>query len=302
MNKKIVATMLGITVGGAALITSAYAVMADSSGYDMYKSALKQTKAATSMSVDAGISLSDNGKKLLTVDSKMKEEEKNRSASGIATIEANGKSFTVNLYREGQKTIVKTSDSDVFNVMERDQKKHRFNQNEHTTNSNQNDHQQMAENILDALMVNLKNDIKTNSNADGTKDVTLQLSENDISPVVQSLGAVFVQNAAKHGDDQQQHANKIATPFKQNIKASIPALTQDIKIKNVDITAKIGKDNYLQQQKALLTITGKDASGTEHEVVLGINVNLSHFNDTKADHIDLTGKKVQTVKDEHKAE
>ncbi|UUZ95625.1 hypothetical protein LJK87_14985 [Paenibacillus sp. P25] len=58
--------------------------------------------------------------------------------------------------------------------------------------------------------------------------------------------------------------------------------------------------NHIVEQDAVLTLTGKDASGTAHEVVIDAKLGLSGFDSTTPDQVDLTGKQVQTIDMKHK--
>lgn len=302
-NNKLLAAGVGIGLSGIVLLTSGYTVMADSaSGYDVYKSAIKQTKAANSLTADVNVSLTDNGKQVLAVDGTLKNENNTHLSSGNVSITANGTTQALQMFHQDQQMVVKAANSNVYQVFKDDGKghKHRQDQKQKEDGIDPN-----AEKVIDALMTNLQNSIQVSDISAGGKEVSLKLSESEISPVVQALGSVLLQNAANHQErpDQDHGTNKEKNLFfKQDLKVDLPKLTQDIVVKQVEAKADITKDNLVDQQTVKLTITGKDASGNEHEVVLAIQADLSHFADTKADTVDLSGKQVQIVQKEKREE
>lgn len=293
MNKKklgIFALTLGVS--GTVLLTSAFSVMAGTtSGYDQYKAAFKQTKAVENMTGNLDLTIKDNGKTLITVDSTIKKDIKNHEGSGKINIHGNGKTQTLYVSKQGNKKIFKPSGSDVYYVIQEKERKH------HDPKYHRGEHHQHAEYVIDALMSGLRNDVRAVNKGNGVKEVTLTLSGRQISPVVQALASVFV----KHVTEKHEYGDHHKLPFfnKEEWKSSLPKLTQDIKIKQVSTKAEINKQNLIQEQTAQLIVTGKDAAGKEHEVTLNVKLDLSRFHQTATDKLDLKGKKVQTIQREH---
>lgn len=297
-NRKLLTAGLGVGISSIVLLTNAYTVMADtSSGYDLYKSAIKQTHATKSITADVNVSLTDNGKELLAVQGKVKNEEAANLGSGSMNIKANGAAHTVQFYRQADQVVLKTDDSDSYKVIKPDaNEQHQWKQHH---NANDDGTHPGAEKVIDALMTNLQNDIQVTQASGGGKEVSLHLTQQQISPVVQALASVVLQHAANHHelatDGGQDELERHAPQFAQDLKPELPKLTQDIVVKQVDVKAEITQDNYVGQQEATLTVSGKDDSGASHEMVLTVHTDLSNVGDTKADTIDLTGKKVETI-------
>ncbi|SEN67269.1 hypothetical protein [Lihuaxuella thermophila] len=284
MNKKKLGIFaLSLGVSASVLLTSALSVKAgNASGYDQYKAALKQTKAVENLTGNLDLSIQDNGKKLFTVDSTIRRDLKNHAGNGKINIEANGKKQTLEVYHQENKKIMKASNSEIYYVMNEKEKK---------VHHKSGDRAQKAEFVIDALMSGLRNDIQSVNRTDGSKEVSLNLSEGQISPVVQALVSILVQNAAGHEPDRGHHG---APFFKGELKPDLPELTRDIKIKQVNIKAEINKENRIEEQTAQVLVTGKDAAGKEHQLTIRIRLDLSQFNHTVMDKVDLTGKKVKT--------
>jgi hypothetical protein len=152
---------------------------------------------------------------------------------------------------------------------------------------------QEAENIVDSLVGNLKNYV-TLDESNGTKDIHFALSGSQISPVVNTIGSAVI----KQGTGEQK---RLPDPSKTlgvniaSIKDSLPKLTQDIKIESVTMNASVDADNHITNQVAQISISGKDAQGSAHAVVVKVNMGLSDFNNTTPDTVDLAGKKIENV-------
>jgi hypothetical protein len=298
MNKKKLGMLaLSVGVSGTVLLASGFSAMASStSGYDLYKAAFRQTTAVSNVTGDLSVSVKDNGKNLFAIESTIKRDVKNHDASGKINIQVNGKTQTISVFSQGDKRIIKSSDSDVYYVTQEKEKKYH-----HEKGSHHGDHAQNVESVIDALMSGsgLSNDIHAVDKGNGNKEVTLTLSGNQISPVVQAVGAVLV----KHATQTHEQSDNNNVPFfnkdKEELKSSLPKLTQDIKIKQVSVKAEINNNNLINEQTAQLIVTGKDAAGKEHEVTVNIKLDLSQFNNTVIDKIDLNGKKVETLQPEN---
>ncbi|MNI95432.1 hypothetical protein D3C73_1536990 [compost metagenome] len=72
-----------------------------------------------------------------------------------------------------------------------------------------------------------------------------------------------------------------------------------MQIQNISMNAVVSPANELQQQQVDITFTGLDASGASHTLTASLDIQLSDINDTTPESIDLTGKQVVQVKDDH---
>lgn len=294
MNKKKLGLLaLSVGVSGSVLFASGFSAMANStSGYDQYKAAFKQTRAVSNVTGDLSVSVNDNGKNLFVIDSTIKADIKNHEGSGKINIQENGKNQTLYVYKTRGQAIFKSSDSNIYYVAQEQEKKLPYDKKYH-----RGEHNQDMEYVIDALMSGLRNDIQSVNKGNGDKEVTLTLSGNQISPVVQALSSVLV----KHATENHENGDHGKLPFfnKQDLKSSLPKLTQDIQVKQVSVKAEINNKNLIKEQTAQLIVTGKDAAGQEHELTVSIKLDLSQFNHTVTDKVDLNGKKVETIQREN---
>jgi hypothetical protein len=298
MNRKLALIGTGVTVGTFLLITSAYAGVTESSGYDSFKTAIKTTVAANSMTQAVALSVQDNGNSVLSVNGTVKKNKETDTASADVNVKGAGKEQTINVYNANDKTVLKTGDSDTYKVITGKGEGRFAQMHKEKEDSGQGDNfNKEAENLIDALVGNLKQYVSEAPAVNGAKEIRLSLSGSQIPTVVNAFGSFLVKKAS-HDSVKTNNDNEISNKFGTDmsaLKQALPKLSQDVAITNVDLQATVDGNNFIVKQKANLTIAGKDDSGAAHTVVVSIDLGLSGLNATTPDSIDLTGKQVQTI-------
>jgi hypothetical protein len=279
-----------VGISSVVMITSGFAAMASTSGYSTYKDAIKATRTLDSVALSGTLSLQDNGAALVNVTGNAKANLANETESGSATIDSKGATQTLEVYRQNNQTITKSSAADIYYQEQGRAEKHK------SAKPETKQIPQEVENIIDSLVGNLQNNVNLDTKADGTKVVTVSLSNAQLPPVVNAVGSLFIKNALD-GKEAQKEQAKIPGI---DLISLVPALTQNVKIEQIDVTAEINAANFIQRQEATITVSGKDANGADHQVVLQLNAALNGFNTTTPDTIDLTGKNVQVVQHNNK--
>ncbi|ADG83473.1 hypothetical protein [Thermincola potens] len=293
MNKKLMAILGTVAVGGVLLGTTAFAAISGTSGYDVYKEALKNTYAVNSITPKTEVTVKDNGKLLFKVDAISKLDKEKESMSNSVTVTSGGLQKTVDMYRQDNKTVIKSSDSSVYNVLQRGRERN------HKKEWREDDPGRIKdiENVADALTGTIQNYITLNSNPDGTKEVALQLSDKQISPIINAVASLMVKNLDK---ELKHMGNKpMDFAFENSLQDKLPRLVDNIRVSHIDVEAKINKDNLIQEQTENITITGTDAKGNAHEVVINIDTGFSNYNSTTPDTVDLSGKQVNIISPEN---
>lgn len=288
MNKKLMAGVLIITLGVVMLVTTAFASFSGSSGYDTYKTAIKNMMEVKSFTGNIQVSVTDNGKELTSLDSKVKMnnsiEEKISSSTVIKTVDTQ-KSF--DLFVQNGKAVLKANDSDVYNVFEND-----FNHNgDKEVNRNNPESMKAGEMLIDAFVGNLKNYFITTENTTGEKQIKVQLSDNQIPTWINTLTSL----AIKNHETKEMNLHQNVLDLGEDFNVALPELTEDIRIDNISLTAVINKDNQIKNQIINITLSGKDAEAKKHTLNLSINLALSDLNSTTPDVVDLTGKNIKTI-------
>jgi hypothetical protein len=299
MNKKLALIGTSVTVGTFLLLTSAYAGMAESSGYDSYKTAIKATVSAKSVTQAVAVTVQDNGKNLVGVNATVKRNQDIHAISADVKINGAGTEQTLSVFNADGKTVLKTGDSETYKVIE-GKSVNGHNPAEHSgmeINGQGDNFNKEAENLIDALVGNLKQYVTETPAANGAKEIRLSLSGNQIPTVVNAFGAFLVKKAS-HDSINGESDKTLKTPFGTDfsaLKQALPKLSQDVAITKVDLQAAVDGSGFIVNQKANLTIEGKDVSGAAHTVVISVDLGLSGLNATTPDSIDLTGKQVEAV-------
>lgn len=295
MKKKWV--MLGSAVGisSIVMVTTGLSAMASTSGYDAYKSAIKNTKTIQNVSVQAQSVLQDNGNTLTSANGTFKVSPQDHKASGSVSVKSSGGSEqSIQFYKQADGTVLKSSASDVYYVtQEGKQRKESSKKPENEAMS------QQVETVIDALVGNLKDYVTVDNKADGSKAVSVELTNSQLPAVVNAIAPIAIKQAtSEHKRDKANNDTQSKPiPFNEHtLNANVPQLTQDIKIDKVAIKADINAANYIEHQQADITVSGKDANGAAHVLTLHLNADLSNYNQTTPDTVDLTGKQVQTMK------
>lgn len=286
MNKKLVTLVTSLALGGTMLVTTAFASASEVSGYDTYKSALMNMQTIKSLTLKADISVNDNGNSLIAANSLVKVNKDNETMSSNIDLKAASSEKTVSVFKESDKTITKTSDSDVYNVMQ-------FNKTNGKKDLNKAEGKisperlQSLTNIVDALVGNMKSYFSLSNNADGSKTVSVKLSESQVLPIANAVASAVMKDRSTFDVKE----NKLGS----NLKLDVPKLESDISVTSLDVTANINKDNIIDSQVINVTLVGKDASGVEHNLTAAVDMNISDMNNTTPDSVNLTGKQTKTV-------
>ena len=111
MNKKLLAV---IGISGTLILGSVYSISANTSGYDLYKSALKQTHTADSATVSIKLNVEDNQKSIFSADSIFKSDSVNQ-VNSISTHLANEtETSNMNMYKQDGDWYVMKDGLDTF--------------------------------------------------------------------------------------------------------------------------------------------------------------------------------------------
>jgi hypothetical protein len=283
MNKKPLVIALSLALGMTMFGAAAYANISSSQGYEVYKAAVKSMLPANSLTAQGSVSVSDNGTVILNASGTEKLDRADKTMSGTGTYTANNTTQSCTIYRQDGETIINNSSSDVYNVIKNDLKK--FDQNRQSESSQSISPE--VENIIDLLAANYDNNIALDSNSDGSKTVTLKLDGSQITPLQNALAQLAIKNA----NHEPRHAGTVIE--------GLPQLTDNINLQSVDITARVNDQGQITEQTAVIQLSGQDASGQTHELVINADLNLSGINSTVPDTVDLTGKQVVTRTGQH---
>jgi hypothetical protein len=300
MKKKWMMMGGAIGISGAIMLTTGFTALASTSGYEDYKAALKATQALGSVTIQGNAVLKDNGSILNEATGSLKANLVGETTSGTVKVTGNNAEQSVSLYALPDGQAWKAADSNTYYVKqdkpEQGNKKTADNKEESSWMS------QQVETVIDAVVGQLKNEVVVNQLSDGSKKISIQLDSAQIPAVVQALAPLAFKKLS--GEEETKHKVDATEPQdpenlfnKSLLNFKDVTLTQDIQIQSFSLVAVINASNQIERQQASITFVGKDANGVAHTLDANLDVQLSAFNQTTPDSIDLTGKQVQQIKE-----
>lgn len=293
-KKKLLSYGVPVALSAVILVVSGFSVSAGTSGYEAYKSALKNSEKISSVTTNFQLSITDNGSSVLDAKANVKLDEEGEGTNADFAIHSGTDSRQLQVYHQGDQVVIKNSAQDTYYTLELDEKKENAERKEHRDW----EAPEEIEQVIDALVGNLKQQISLEEGANGKKDVSLHMEGNQLPPIVNAVGSLLVKHGVKHKDADVSDIP--SSSFKEQLfggefDAALPELTDDIRIEAVNLDATINGDNQLERQTLEIDIAGKDEAGAAHEITVAFTAQFSDFNNTTVDEIDLEGKKVEAI-------
>jgi hypothetical protein len=239
------------------------------------------------------------------VQSNLKASLQNEVVSGTVKIDGSAGSQNISLYSQPDGQVWKSDASDTYYV-----KQDQADKDDETAGKETNDDvwfSNQGETVIDALIGNLKNEITSTTGSDGSKNISLQLESAQIPAALQALAPIAfkqLSDPSERGDRPDNDSVDIQSDPEELFQQSLfnikdIALTDGVQIQSISLNAVINPSNEIQRQQFEITFTGLDAKGVSHTLTANLDVQLSGMNGTTPDTIDLTGKHVVQVKDDH---
>jgi hypothetical protein len=288
-NKGKILTAAGIS--GLLMAGGVLSASASTSGYDTFKTAVKKTYAVNSFTAHVQGSLTDNGKVIYQVDSVNKEDVKTHATDSLTNVINNGIASQFSINSLNHQEVMENSKDNVYYVRQGNKNGHE-NMN-HKEGKPSAQVQQGIENIFDALTKNYQDKIQLTDLSNGNKELQLSLSKTEVPVVGQAVASFLITNANQHSD----HFDKGKFGQKAELKPTLPQLTSNVSVDSVELKGIVDAQQFLVGQEVTLNVSGDDAKGTHHNLVLHLTDTLNNINSTTVKAIDLKGKKVVKVQD-----
>lgn len=309
-NRKII--MIVAMIAAITLFTvTAFASSSSYAGYNTLKEVMKNSKQMekfNSATIEGAFQIQDNGKNIVTLNATGKMNPENKEVSGSINISSENDSQNVTIYAtENNAYIIDETKGDIYNIVNSSKDnpiKHKF--EEQRFSHRDGEVNESREALMDYLMGDLKYQVKAKENSDGTKNISINLNENEI-PVPLNLMAGVI--ASKGFDNSEKydnpHMNNEAhlelinhMPFLQNIenmKKQMPELKQNVKFTNLSVNLNVDKDNEMRGFEFKATITGEDINGIFHEINLLNSASIKDVNSTLVDNFDTADKDIKII-------
>lgn len=303
MNQKWMKRGAVFGIGAALLLGSGLSAMAGTSGYETYKSAIKQTYAASSLTNQGSIIVTDNGKTIVNAKLEVKlNKEKDTLSADIEVTGASGTETFQAYKQDGKMVFVGGDDADIYRVLPLTEDEQRFHDGDF-------DPPQHAEQLMEALMGNITDLATVQELPSGGKQTSLHLTGSQIPAIVQAVGSLAAGHMAaadkmmaEGGQNAHMGHGMTGAPSAGMMSMhpsltdfDIPALTKDVKVEDIRFDAVINKEQYVEHQQGQMIVRGTDEAGQTHELVVKASFDLNGFGQTTPDTVDLSGKQVETI-------
>jgi len=258
--------------------TTALADIANKSGYDQLKDALKVTAQQSSekfdsYTMDFSMVMKDNGKAVTSQNSIQKYDRSKSATENISSgLNMNGSKYNSQVYSDKATQIRVSQDDPTYYVTDFPEGR----TEEAFSNPFKEDSAGDIEKIADAVVGSLKDHVVVTENSDGSKGLEGSLTEVQIPSLVNAVASLQLKQLFTSG----------------NQDSTMPRLTKDVFVKEVTGSAKVNKDGVMESILGTAVLSGKDEQGTVHDVTLEILAKLTDVNSTVVTKPDLTGKKV----------
>ncbi|TDQ36598.1 hypothetical protein [Aureibacillus halotolerans] len=291
-----------ITLGAALLVGSGFSASASTSGYEIYKQALKANSTLDSVTANVQVSVTDNGAQEMAVDADVKLDKANKEVSGTLQLASAGnEAQTLQAFRQNEEMYVgNPSKALYYHIISSDDEGEDDAWEAHAKGP----HPQ-AEKVIDALVGDVKDQVKAVQQEDGSTKLELDLSGNEIPAIVRTVAPIVIQHDADEKGDsfgppwaergEQHEDSPLKELFQPLDKPDMPELTNNVRLASIELDATVDAAGHLQNQTVEVTVTGEDETGEAHELTITMEASFSAFNNTTPDQLSLDEIDVQQV-------
>ncbi|MNC09150.1 hypothetical protein D3C75_567680 [compost metagenome] len=284
-NKKTV-TLLSFTLGATMFLSTAFADALIGSGYDQLKSSIKTTSSKMeaglgNYTLEAMYTMKNNGETFLEVSQRSKFDNATQATENTTVTQyAKGEPTQNYSYLDKNRSVWKNSTDDTYFVTEYDQplqgREHPFQDPFKEQGAAE------LEKVFDAIVGNLKDYVQVENGTDGGKTYSASLSEAQVPALINAI--------ASFGFKQI-----LVDESRSNRDINIPQIESDIYVKKVTGLASQQKDGLLENATGEIVLSGKDKSGSVHDLAVSVTVRLTAVGETKIVLPDLTNATVSKV-------
>lgn len=321
-NKKL--TMVAILMVAITLFSvTAFASAPNYTGYEALKEILKskdKTQDFTSATFTGNLKVSDNEKTLFAIAGTAKMDETQKAASGTVDFSIDDINRQASFYGTHESAYFVDEQNQlnyqIINMDQLDTEASDDYSSRHYDRYDNENHKMDAtgEAFLDYIVGDLKSQVELSNEADGTKVVSMDLVKSEIpTPINLLISAAAAEERTydenemdaevKHMNNPELKALIDSMPFFQglsvedmkNLEDKMPVLKKDVVLEHLYVAFTLDANDDVQAMTLQMTITGKDAAGVAHEIVVAGTGTLTDLNSTSIDTFDTTGKDIQVI-------
>ncbi|WP_043930873.1 hypothetical protein [Bacillus sp. EB01] len=282
MNKKAIAiaASLGILFAGA----GSYKILAGSAGYDAYKEAMKKIHTIDNATMEIDMTITDNGKLLLSSDSSMKFDKDSDLAAGTVTVNNSSQTLKMNGFLENGRPVIQ-SEGGAYYIPEGVEHPS-MNLKEGETFHDP-EMLKLGELIIDAVAQPVQGEFEQKGNT-----IIIDMNKDDFPNIIHTIGKQVIKLGFKaHSDIELTPAEY---PFlSESFTSQLPKLEEEISIEKAYVKVKLTDEGLIKSQDAIFKIKGKDALGVQHKIEITMDLAVKSVGSTTVERLDLTGKDIK---------
>lgn len=269
--------LTGLLIGSMVIGGVSSMALANGSAYQNYKNAAMQTIKEQNMTVNADLTVRQDGQIILT---------------GNTLLQMNGDSLYSNsrMQANGEVTDIETSVAQGTAIVRAGGQYSLVNFSSKEENELMNlspNSMKLMEMVADLLV----GDVKTHFTGD-SNTVSVSLEGAQIPELLNVAAAAM----AEHSTDLSNRANKVSDNTHElfgNTLKDLPIM-ENVQIKSIRLNA-ILQNGYLKSNDATIILSGTDNSGTIHELEINGSNTISDIGSTTPDTIDTTGISLENI-------
>lgn len=302
-NKKLIMTV-SLVVAFAVLAVTAFAAQPANQGYEAFKEVMKNHKDVEfeNGTVTGTLQVTDNGETVFEMSGVLKGTKEEKQISGNVSITANDLNKSLEFY--GLEEVMYIFDNEAGEYYQANKTKYE-NFDEDFRRHGIKDHEMNPEGeaLMDFIMGNLKDDFTQTVNTDGSSTIEFELTKDEI-PVPLNL---LVSAASKNHDRVERMEENTEIDLAQyplfndfkDMKVEIPGIIDEVELEYLNMSIELNESEEVVGMLFELAYSGKDETGTFHEIAVQGSVELSNLNETIVDTPDLENKNIKVLPEIH---
>lgn len=282
LSVAIVSTVLLLGVGVYTTLAS------NSSGYDAYKGALKETHKMKSGVANMEVSISNNGKLLQDVVVQTVHDLEEQRGSANINLKTSDQTVQLEINSEAKRVYIDNAQTDTTYVIKNDRDPEEIKKSHERVHNKE--LMKVAELVVDTLTRPLHDSFVFGPE----NTISVDITNGDIPTAIHAIGSYMVKKGfGAHADIEMTTDDY---PFlTESYQQELPTLTDDIKFEQIKLDVQLTEAGLLKNQQAFFLISGKDQEGQSHSVEIQFNISFEDINQTTVAPLNLDGKKLETI-------
>lgn len=283
MKKKLLIT--GIVLSTLVLAGTTVNIYANNDGYELFKTAMKNTHKVKEANVSFEASMQDNGEVINKVEMESQNNFDQELLQSTLTYETNNEQLNFDLAYQNRNFMIKNEVQENTYLLSMDS-----GGEEGTAHGQHNPELlSLAEKIFDTLTLPTHDDFVVKE-TNGQTSIHVDLNQEEIPSIIHEVSEYVIKKGLKtHADVTMTTAEY---PFlSKDITLQVPVLVSDIELEHVNIVAELTENQLIKNQTANIKVSGKDHSGNKHSLEFSMSMEYSNVNNVKLEPLELDSNK-----------